>query len=278
MLRKAGFRAGAAVRMTVLLALLLLAMFPAYFLIVTSLKSNVGFVSDYFGIPLKNIEWSNFSTAWPQVAPYIWNSVRVCGMTALLVLLVVIPAVYVFSWHRFPGKEKIFTFVLSSMMVPSVLTIVPSYVLTRNLGLLDHDWGIIIPGVAGNIAVSMYLLRTFFQALPGDLIDAARIDGASEKRVLLSVVLPMATSSMATVAVLVFVIMWNSYLWPLTIISSSSKQLASVAVTQLAGNPLLITVPLQMAGYLITAIPLLIVFAFLLRFFVRGVTAGAVKG
>ncbi|MFT4123330.1 MAG: carbohydrate ABC transporter permease [Microbacteriaceae bacterium] len=269
---------GGGLRNLILIVMLLGALFPLYFLLVTSLKTQGGFQTDYFGLPIGDLELGNLVLAWGQVAPYLWNSFKIAGATALLVLLVVVPAAYVFSWHRFPGKERIFALMLSSLMVPAVLTIIPSYVLTRQLHLLDNAWGVIIPGVAGNVAVSVYLLRTFFQAQPVDLIEAARIDGASESRVLRSVVLPLAVPSMTTVAVLVFTGMWNGYLWPLTIISTTSKQVAAVEVTQLSGDPLLSTTPALMAGYVIVMIPLLLVFAFLLRFFVRGVTAGAVKG
>lgn len=254
------------------------ALFPLYFLVVTSLKSPGEFSNNYFLPPLSGVRLSNIGQALGELTPYLLNSLAIAVATICLVMFAVVPAAYVFSWYRFPGKEKIFAVILSTIMIPGVITLIPLFILVRQLGLLDTHVGVALPLAAGGVAVSIYLLRTFFAAVPYEIIEAARIDGASDWGVLFRIVLPLSIPSLVTILVLTLVSTWNAYLWPLVAMTSQGNQPVSVADTLLSNNPVFQNTPLMAAGYLVSAIPLILAMAFLLRYFVRGVTAGAVKG
>jgi len=270
---------GQALRIAIVFALLAGALFPLYFLVITSLKSVVEFGENYFLPPLHGVQWDNWREVIPGVARPAANSTSIALWTAGLVLLVVTPAAYAFSWHRFPGKERLFTAAIVIMMLPSVLTFVPQFILVKNLGLLDTQPAVILPFVAANIGMGLFLLRTFFQALPLELVEAARIDGASELQVLGRIVLPLSVPSLITVAVLVVVGAWNNFLWPLVTLPSESNRVASVAATFFAGDPQFgNNLPVVMAAYVVSSLPLIVILGGLLRYFMAGATAGAVKG
>jgi ABC-type glycerol-3-phosphate transport system permease component len=270
---------GQTVRITLIGALLAGTLFPLYFLVVTSFKSVVEFSENYFLPPLQGILWDNWLKVIPGVIQPAANSTSIVLWTAGLVLLVVTPAAYAFSWHRFPGKEQLFTSAIVIMMLPSVLTFVPQFILVKNMGLLDTQAAVILPFVAGNIGMGLFLLRTFFQALPLELIEAARIDGASEMQVLSRIILPLSIPSLVTVAVLVVVGAWNSFLWPLVTLPSEANRVASIAATYFGGDPQFgNNFPLLMAAYLVSSLPLILILGGLLRYFMAGATAGAVKG
>ena len=270
---------GQALRIAIVFALLAGALFPLYFLVFTSFKTVVEFGENYFLPPLHGFQWDNWLSVMPSVIRPAANSTSIVLWTAGLVLLVVTPAAYAFSWHRFPGKERLFTATIVIMMLPSVLTFVPQFILVKNLGLLDTQPAVILPFVAGNIGMGLFLLRIFFQALPLELVEAARIDGASELQVLVRIILPLSVPSLTTVAVLVVVGAWNNFLWPLVTLPSESNRVASVAVTFFAGDPQYGNdLPLLMSAYLVSSLPLIVILGGLLRYFMAGATAGAVKG
>lgn len=270
---------GQVVRIAIVSALLVGTLFPLYFLMITSVKSVPDFGKNYFLPPLQGIQWQNWLQVIPSTIQPAENSTSIALWTAGLVLLVVTPAAYAFSWHRFPGKEFLFTTAIVIMMLPSVLTFVPQFILVKNLGLLDTQPAVILPFVAGNIGLGLFLLRTFFKALPVELVEAARIDGASELQVLGRIILPLSVPSLITVAVLVVVGAWNNFLWPLVTLPSESNRVASVAATFFAGNPQFGTnFPLLMAAYVVSSLPLIVILGGLLRYFMAGATAGAVKG
>ena len=270
---------GQAVRISIVFVLLTGALFPLYFLVITSLKTVVEFGENYFLPPLHGFQWDNWVSVLPGVLRPAANSTSIVLWTAGLVLLVVTPAAYVFSWHRFPGKERLFTATIVIMMLPSVLTFVPQFILVKDLGLLDTQPAVILPFVAGNIGMGLFLLRIFFQALPVELVEAARIDGASEMQVLGRIILPLSVPSLITVAVLVIVGAWNNFLWPLVTLPSQSNRVASVAATFFAGDPQYGNdLPRLMAAYVVSSLPLILILSGLLRYFMAGATAGAVKG
>lgn len=270
-------RAGAFSRFVVLLLLAVGTLFPLYFLIVTAFKSSTEFAGNYF-LPPARPTFDNVQAGLEVVGQFSLNSIQVTLITTAILLFVVVPAVYAFTWLKFPGASAIYTIAITTLLMPAVLTFVPQYILTRQLGLLNNQWGVILPFVATGIGLSVYLLRSFFEALPFDIIEAARIDGASELQILRRVVIPLAVPSLVTVAVVSIVAAWNAFLWPLVVISSESKRLISVAVTFLAGSNDLPDVPALMGGYLAASLPLIVILTVLLRYFVRGLTEGAVKG
>ena len=268
-----------AARVVVVFALLAATLFPLYFMVVTSLKSQYDLSRNYFLPPQFGVLLSNWLEVLPVIAQPVLNSLIVSLGTVLLVLLLVTPLAYAFTWHRFPGKEALFSVVIVTIMLPSILIFVPQFILVRDLGLLDTHMAVILPGTAASIGVTAFLLRSFFAALPVELVEAARVDGASELQILLRVILPLSVPSLVTVSVLILVSAWNNFLWPLVVLPSSANRVASVAVTYFAGNPILGSdFPLLVAAYLVSSLPLIVILGGLLRYFMAGALGSAVKG
>jgi len=163
-------------------------------------------------------------------------------------------------------------------MIPSALLLVPLFLVCRELGLLDTTLGLVLPQAAGALPLAILLLRSFFEELPRDLFDAARIDGASELRVLWHVVVPLSLPVFSTVAILNLLSSWNNYIWPLLTVQSESLRTLPLGLAFLMFEQDLKFEPGKlMAAYLMASLPLLILFLFLTRPFVKGLTSGALK-
>lgn len=266
-------------RLVIVFALLAMALFPLYFMIITSLKSQAEYNENYFLPPLQGLEWSNWARVAPGVMQPIANSLIVSLASVAVVVAVALPAAYVYAWHRFPGRERIYAVTVVTVMFPAIIVLVPQFVLVKELGLLDTHAGAYLPIATTNIGVAVFLLRAFFRSIPHDLIEAARIDGASEIRILGSIVIPLSVPAIITVCVFVLVAAWNSFLWPLIVLPSEANRVASVAVTFFAGDPVFgSSLPVLVAAYLVASLPLMVMLAGLLRYFMAGQLQGAVKG
>lgn len=204
------------------------------------------------------------------------NSLLVTAIGAAVKVILAVTSAYAFSFLRFPGRRVIFTAILVALMVPSQVSLVPNYITIAGLGGVNTYWGIILPGLG--TAFGTFLLRQNFMALPVDVLEAAEVDGAGHMSRLLRMVVPMATPSIATVALVTIVDEWNNYIWPLVITTDDSRMTLPVGLTLLKnieGDPS--SYPVLMAGAVVVILPVLIVFLFLQRYIVAGLTQGAVK-
>ena len=184
---------------------------------------------------------------------------------------------YVFARHRFPGKEIIYVAILSLLMIPGVLTLIPAFVLVRQLGLLDTPWALILPWTAGGQVFGILLCRSFFATLPQELFEAGRIDGASEIQLYARVALPLSWPTLITLAIMHFVGTYNDFIWPLVTITNPAIQVVGVGLRQFVNQWGVVDIGGQMAGYTVSVIPLLILFTFGMKYYIQGVTAGALK-
>ncbi len=204
------------------------------------------------------------------------NSVLVTAVGAVVKVVLAITSAYAFSFLRFPGRRIIFLAILVALMVPSQVSLVPNYITIAGLGGVNTYWGIILPGLG--TAFGTFLLRQNFMALPVDVLEAAEMDGAGHLSRLLRMVVPMSTPAIATVALVTIVDEWNNYIWPLVITTDDSRMTLPVGLTLLKnieGDPS--AYPVLMAGAVVVILPVLIVFLFLQRYIVAGLTQGAVK-
>lgn len=266
-------------RVVFVFILLALTLFPLYYLVMTSLKTQGEALANPFLPPLTGLQFGNWLAVVEEVAQPALNSTIIAFGTVAGLLLIMTPCAYAFTWHRFPGKERLFTFAIITMMLPSILTFVPLYVLIRDLGLMDTKLAVILPAIAGSIGLSLFLLRAFFSALPNDLIEAARTDGATEIQILLRIVVPLSAPALITVAVLTVAGVWNQFLWPLVTLTTKTERVASVAATYFSGNPYFnSSIPLLMSAYVVSSVPLIVIMAVLLKYFMAGATQGALKG
>ncbi|MDQ1642135.1 MAG: multiple sugar transport system permease protein [Actinomycetota bacterium] len=182
---------------------------------------------------------------------------------------------YALAKLRFPGKRTIFALVLGTLMIPGVVTFVPLFVLVSNLGMANSYPGLIFPFLAGPFGV--FLMRQFILGLPDELIQAARVDGASEFRIFRSVILPLCKPVLATLGILTFLSSWNQFLWPLVVAQSEDRYTLPVALAIYSIGEKKADYGLLMAGSVVVVIPVLLVFLALQRHFVRGIAMTGIK-
>lgn len=203
------------------------------------------------------------------------NSIGIATVSAVLSLLLTSMAGYAFARFQFVGKQAAFSLLVATLTVPYAVVIIPQYVLVaRDLGLSNTWIAVIVPPLFNSIGV--LFMRQTFLSLPQELLDAARIDGAREGRIFFTIALPLVRPSMAALAIILFLASWNNYLWPLLVATQPGARTAPVALGSLIG---LNVVPwgALMTGAMLLTLPMLVVFIFLQRYFVAGITAGAVK-
>lgn len=203
------------------------------------------------------------------------NSIGIATVSAVLSLMLTSMAGYAFARFQFVGKQATFSLLVATLTVPYAVVIIPQYVLVaRDLGLSNTWIAVIVPPLFNSIGV--LFMRQTFLSLPQELLDAARIDGAREGRIFFTIALPLVRPSMAALAIILFLASWNNYLWPLLVATQSAARTAPVALGSLIGLNVVPWGPLMVGAMLLT-LPMLVVFIFLQRYFVAGITAGAVK-
>ncbi|MDZ7337628.1 MAG: carbohydrate ABC transporter permease [candidate division KSB1 bacterium] len=260
----------------VLCCALALTFLPFAVMALTSLKSIPQFYRNFWGVSTP-LHWHNYTEAWQNVRPYLANSVLVSGASVAGVLVLACLTAYVFARFTFPGKKTLFLVLLAVLMVPGVLTLVPAFMVVRQLGLLNSHWALILPYVSGGQVFAIFLLRTCFEAIPRDLFDAATVDGSSELRILWHVVLPLSRPMLGVVAIMNLLWTWNEFMWPFVTLNDARKFVLPVGLlaynTSLYGSQY----PVLFAGYIIASLPLLVLFALTTKAFMKGMTSGALK-
>lgn len=203
------------------------------------------------------------------------NSVFVALVTVGLNLMLCSLAAYPLARFQFLGKRVVFLLILSTLMIPFQLYMIPLYVMSLKLGLADTLWGIILPGCVG--AFGIYLIKQHYQTIPVTLDEAARIDGAGDFAIWWRIMLPLTKPAIAALAIFIFVGTWSDFLWPLIIINSTDKFTLPIAVAKLSGA-FIDRSQYIAAGSTLAALPVIIMFFLMQRRFIGGLTLGAVKG
>jgi multiple sugar transport system permease protein len=206
---------------------------------------------------------------------YLVNSTIIAITVTAVSLFINSMAGYAFAKLRFKGRDRLFRFLGGGLVIPVQVAMLPLFLIMKQLGLINTYWGVIIPTLASIFGI--FLIRQYALAIPDDLLDAARVDGASEFRIYRSVVLPVITPILATMAIWTFLTTWNDFMWPLIVLSDESKYTLPVALANLSGEHVQDT-ELMMAGSVMTVVPVLMVFLALQRYYIAGITGGAVKG
>jgi multiple sugar transport system permease protein len=203
------------------------------------------------------------------------NSAIVATSVTLLQLVVCSMAAYAFACLRFRGREVLFLIYLGALMVPSQVTVIPNFILIRNLGWIDTYQGLILPYAFSSFGT--FLLRQYMKTIPSELVEAARIDGASHAQIYAGVVLPLSLPALGALAIFTFVAQWNNFLWPLITTSKPNMQVTTVALASLQGQ-FNTDWPLLMTGSVLAIVPMLVVFALGNRSFISGITSGSFGG
>lgn len=275
--------AGSALATIVLAIGALVVLAPIAWMLSTSLKDKIEvFLFPPTWIP-HPILWSNYQEALFGTVPFdLFYRNTVLYVTLALVgeVLSCSMVAYGFARLRAPGRHLLFLLMLSTMMVPSQVTMIPQYILFRSFGWLNSYLPLIVPTYFGS-AFSIFLLRQFFLGIPRDYDDAARIDGASRLQILLRVILPLAKPALVTVAIFSFMSRWNDFLGPLIYLNNSADYPVSIGLQyfqQMGPGAGITPWNLLMAATLVATLPPVFVFFFLQRYFIQGVVVSGIKG
>lgn len=258
------------------LAIIAFLTFLPFFLMITiSFKTRAQFTVQPIW-PTFPLHFENYRFAWEQVLRPVLNTAIVCAASISATLLVASLAAYAFARFRFPGSRTLFLAVISLLMVPDVLLLVPRYVVTSQLHLLGNYLGLIIPYVSAGSIFAIFVLRTFFASVPGELIEAARMDGASHWTIFWRIMLPLSRPILSTLAIIQLIRLWNDFVWPFVVISERSQYTLALILKTFSGD-FGTQWGLIMSCYVMASLPLLIVFALASKQFIKGLTSGAVK-
>ena len=206
---------------------------------------------------------------------YLLNSALLAGATTVISLFINSMAGYAFAKFRFRYRDRLFRALLAAMVIPAQVAMLPLFLLLKQFGLINTYWGIIIPGMASIFGI--FLIRQYLLAIPDSLLDAARMDGASEFRIYWSLILPLCRPILVTLAIFTFLGAWNDFMWPLIVLTDSSMYTLPVALANLLGEHVQDT-ELMMAGSVLTVLPVMLLFVALQKYYIAGIMLGGMKG
>lgn len=263
---------------TLLALLALVFVLPLIWMLSTSLKAD----QQIFAMPPQwipeTIMWGNYLRVL-EVMPfwtYLFNSVLITGLTIVGTVLSGSLVAYAFACLEWPGRDKLFILVLATMMLPMQVTMIPLFVLFKDIGWLNTIKPLTVPAFFGGGAFTIFLLRQFFMTLPKSLFDAARIDGCTEIRIWWSIVLPLARPALASVAILTFMFSWNDFLGPLIYLSDRMSGTLALGLAMMVGQHQT-DWALLMAASILMMLPILLLFFFFQRYFIQGFTMSGIK-
>ncbi len=251
--------------------------YPLIFVILTSLKTNTDVILNPFGI--KSFEPQNYVTAWTvgKVGKYLGNSVITTLAALAIQMVLIVLASYSFGKLKPWGSGILFTVILMGMFVTSEMTTVPNYMTIKNMGLMSTRWALILPYAAGGLIMGTYILTSFIRALPKELDEAARIDGAGVFDIMVRVDLPLIVPALATLVIYNFNGVWSEFYWALIVVKDDALKTLPLGLinfqSQFTSNYGVLT-----AGLTILMIPVVAVYLFFSKYFIAGISAGAVKG
>jgi len=261
-----------------LISVSLTCVFPLFWMVSSSLKTQETIFKDMSIIP-KEFHFENYYLAWKEggFGRYFLNSACYTVLVVIGIVIISSLAAYAFSRFRFPGRNILFFMFLAAMMIPIPGSFVPLYVLLSKLHLRNTAIGYILCMINVGLSTSIFLLKTFFDKMPKELEDAARIDGCSKFGIWRHVALPLAKPVLAVVVVFNALNVWNEYILALVIFDSKSLMPLQVALMSFQGE-FITRYPLLMAGLTIAALPIILVYLLMQKYIIKGVTAGAIVG
>jgi raffinose/stachyose/melibiose transport system permease protein len=261
----------------VLAAFAVVALYPILSIVLLALQRRSDLVTG-FAIP-DHVSFDTFSQAW-DLGGFnhgLVNSLIVAGTVAVATAVLSTLAGYAFGSMRFRGNNALFYLLLIGLIFPYEATVIPLYYVFRDVGLTDSLWALILPQIGLSVPFGTFWMRAFFRSTPGALVEASRLDGASSFATLWRVLLPQAWPAITTMIVLVFMWTWNEFLLALVMIQSDSLRTAPLGLALFAGTNRYSDPTLTAAAAVLVALPIVVVYVFLQRSFIRGMFAGSVK-
>jgi len=273
------------VRLLIILILLVLVLLPIYWMFNTSLKSQ----TEIFKMPPtifpKEVTLHNYISILVgdlassiSFMTYFKNSLIVSLSTVILTLILATPAAYAFSRVPFIGKRMLIYLILVSQMLPIVLILIPTYVTFLKLQLLSTYAGLVFPYLMFTLPFSIWMLKGYFDTIPRELDEAAKVDGCNRMQALWKVILPNVRPGLTATAIVTFIMAWDEFIISLTIMDKNSMRTLPVGIIQSFVGEFSIKWGEMMAASVITSIPVILIFIFLSKYLIGGLTAGAVKG
>ncbi len=255
----------------------ILTFYPFVFMVITSFKTSPQFLHNFWGVTWPP-NLANYRDAWSRIYIYLINSIIVSSVSMVGVLALASISGFVFARFSFPGRELFFFAILGLLMIPGVLTLVPAFLLVKSFGLLNTYGALILPYIAGGQVFAIFILRSFIASLPEELFEAARLDGATTWQTFRYVAIPLSKPILVTIAIMNILGTWNDYIWPLVTTPDGKLWTISVGIVTFSNSfrglenwgPMF-------AGYVIASIPLVVLFMFTMRYFIAGLTSGAIK-
>lgn len=254
-----------------------LVLYPLLFVVMTSFKSNSDVILNPFGI--KSFETMNYVTAWTvgRVGDYLLNSVVTTVITLAIQMVIIVLASYAFGKLKPWGSSVLFMVTLIGMFVTSEITTVPNYMTIKNMGIMQTRWALILPYTAGGLIMGTYILTNFIRALPKELDEAARIDGAGVWDIIVRIDLPLIAPALATLVIYNFNGVWSEFYWALIVVKQDSLKTLPLGLinfqSQFTSDYGVLT-----AGLTILTVPVIGIYLFFSKYFIAGISAGAVKG
>jgi ABC-type glycerol-3-phosphate transport system permease component len=248
-------------------------------MLTNALKDGLQMASNPFAIAFEQPFGINFAMAWQAIAPEFFRSIYIVAISVVFITTFGMLSAYSFARLDFPLKRLLFNVVFALLLVPGFLTLIPLFLEIKNMNLLNTSWGLILPYIAGGQAFAIFVFRTFITAIPNEIFEAGRIDGANDLQMFTRLVVPLSVPVMVTIALLNINGLWGDYVLPSLILDPSHSTVA-VAIANFQppqDSPSLNAGNMQLAAFTISSIPIAVLFLFLMRYFVAGLTSGSVK-
>lgn len=256
-----------------------LSVYPLIYMLLTAFKP----MTLLFEFPPKlipsELTWDNFAEAWASqnFSIYMFNSVIVTIASFILIFALSAMLAFSFSRFHFRGKRIVFGILMGSLVIPSLTLIIPQFMLIRDLGLFDSHWGLITVYAAGGIPFTTFLLKGFFDSISRDIDESVEMDGGNAFKLFTAIILPLSKPAFVPATIFNALVIWEEFPWALTIINDPLKRTLPIALANFQGQ-YTTQWGIVFAGSLIAIVPIIVLFVLLQRYFVAGITAGAVKG
>lgn len=266
--------------------IIIFVLFPILWILSLSLRTPDEVFTAYAFLIPKHFTVNNYVESFAYVQKWLGlnylqmfrNSIIVTTLSLLISIVISSLSAFGFSNYSFRGKELSFTIILLSFMIPVQVLLIPLFLLLKKFGILNTYWALIFPYISFSIPISTLILRRFFEGIPRELKEAAKIDGASDFNIFLRVILPLSKPALATSIIFLFLEVWNEFLYALVFLHKDELQTIPAAIAKIGGGRFIIPYGLYAASIMITTIPVIIIFMVFQKWFIRGITAGALKG
>lgn len=261
---------------SILTLLVLWGLFPYLFMLISSLKDNFQFYHNYWSLVLP-FHFENYAVAWSHISGYMLNSLLVAIASTLGVILLSSISAFALSRPFLIGRQFLFIMIAALMMVPSIASLIPLFVMVHDFGWLNTYLVLIIPYIAGGTVLGTFLMKAFIEQMTKELFEAAQLDGASNIQLYLRLILPLSGPIIGSITIITLINVWNDYFWPLLTVTDDQLRTVAIGLAFLQGQYVTNWGPL-FAGYVLASLPLLLIFTFASRYFIAGIQATGGEG